>query len=542
MIKVSSLKIPAMAETARDEAIRKKLLKLLRLSGKYEEEIKEMYLLRESIDARDKKNVLLSYDILVATEGNEDKILKRINRNDAIKYTEKKYSVPISPVDSMLSEEKRPYIIGAGPAGLFAALYLSMAGLCPVVVERGKETGEREKDVSAFLNGGKLLPDSNVLFGEGGAGTFSDGKLNTQIKDREGRQRFILSVFYECGAPEKILYEAKPHIGTDSLLTVIPNLRKKIESLGGTFFFDTTLTDISVSVDGLNGIVLNQNDKREVNSIILSPGHSARDTFYMLKDRGLNMSAKDFSVGFRVEHPQEMINRSQYGTFADVLPNAPYKLSKVFKEADRGVYSFCMCPGGKVINSSSEEEMLSVNGMSETKRDGNNANSAIVISVDGREFDKDDPLSGIEYQRSLERKAYKLCEGRVPKQLFSDFKKEKESTGFGSFETDSAGVYGFSDLSGLLSDEQKGLFLSGMEDFGKKIEGFDREDAILSGIESRTSSPVRIERGEDFMSNIRGIYPCGEGAGYAGGIMSAAIDGLKCAERLFLNYKENGFI
>ena len=381
-----------------------------------------------------------------------------------------------------------------------------------------------------------------MQFGEGGAGTFSDGKLNTVVKDKAGRNTHVLEVFVENGAPEKILYDAKPHIGTDILCDVVKNIRNKVIEAGGEVRFDTCVTDLVLD-ENKNIIAVKAGDEEiKCSAVVLAIGHSARDTFYMLKDRSVDMQPKPFAVGFRVEHPQSVINHSQYG-IADPkgLEAAPYKLTAT-TDSGRGVYSFCMCPGGYVVNASSEQGRLAVNGMSYSGRDGKNANSAIIITVDPKDFGGNDVLSGVEFQRGL---------GKIPVEYYGDFKAAiKESSGqdaapggqsgsAGGRSFDGAeqflpqmkGAYEFAEVHKILPDELNEAFVEGMERFGRMIRDYNNDAAIVSGVESRTSSPVRINRGEDGQSvNIKGLYPCGEGAGYAGGIMSAAMDGVRIAE------------
>ena len=428
-------------------------------------------------------------------------------------------------------------VIGAGPAGLFCAYLLAREGYRPLVFERGKKVGERTEDVLHFWKTGVLDPASNVQFGEGGAGTFSDGKLNTLVKDPLGRNRFVLDTFVAFGAPEKITYENKPHIGTDILSKVIAAMREEILHLGGTFEFESCVTDIRVENQKIKAVEINHNTWMETEVCVLALGHSARDTFEMLQKTGLFMEPKAFAVGFRVEHPQKDINRSQYGEkYAELLEAAPYKVTANLANG-RGVYSFCMCPGGYVVNASSEKKRLAVNGMSYSDRGSKNANSAIIVSVTPDDFEGTDALSGVEFQRRLEEKAFALGNGKIPQQLFGDYCENKKSTAYGTFPSETRGETAFANLRGLFSDEMEQSFIEGMHSFSKHIPDFDRNDAILSGVESRTSSPVRIRRDEVFEANIRGIYPCGEGAGYAGGITSAAMDGMKVAEAVIQKYQ-----
>ena len=406
----------------------------------------------------------------------------------------------------------------------------------PIIFERGKEVDQRTTDILKFWETGVLDTKSNVQFGEGGAGTFSDGKLNTLVNDKLGRNKFVLETFVKFGAPSNILYDYKPHIGTDVLKDVIKNLRNEIIRLGGEFHFNCQVTDFLIEDGKIKGVLAG--DKKYLSeNVVLAIGHSARDTFKKLYDLGFDMEAKDFAVGFRIEHPQSIISQSMYGPRFDELEPAAYKLA-CNRDNGRGVYSFCMCPGGYVVNSSSEANRLVVNGMSYSKRDSKNANSAIVVTVGGREFDKTNPLSGIEYQRAIENKAFELCNGKIPQQLFGDYKTGKISSNYGDFDSVTKGLTDFGPLHEIFSQEIRDSIIDAMGFFGTKIKGFDRLDSILSGVESRTSSPVRIKRNELFQSNVSGLYPCGEGAGYAGGITSAAMDGLKVAEAVIANNKE----
>ncbi|MBO5371308.1 MAG: FAD-dependent oxidoreductase [Lachnospiraceae bacterium] len=522
MIQIQQLKLP-ISHTKED--LEKKISKLLKIQ---KEQIKDYQIVKQSIDARKKNEISFVYTVEVET-GIDEKILKKVHQNTIQYAKKKKYEFPMA---GSLSLANRPVIAGSGPAGLFCAYMLAKAGYAPIVLERGKTVEERTKDVSLFWKGGILDTQSNVQFGEGGAGTFSDGKLNTLVKDPLGRNRKVLEIFTAHGAPKEICYEAKPHIGTDILAEVIPAIRKDIEAMGGTFYFKTCMTDIVLKDGKIQKIQLNHDTWIDTEVLVLAIGHSARDTFEMLAAHQIPMEAKSFAVGFRVEHPQSMINLSQYGeAAANILPPAPYKVTGRGLDS-RGVYSFCMCPGGYVVNASSEEKRLAVNGMSYYKRDSKNANSAIIVSVSPQDFGSDAPLAGVKFQRKLEERAFTLGEGAIPQQLYGDYKKKKMSNSYGAFDSQTCGNRNFGALHELFSEDIYTSFILGMESFAKKIPDFNREDTILSGVESRTSSPVRIHRNESFQSEIVGIYPCGEGAGYAGGIMSAAMDGLKVAEAI----------
>ncbi len=530
MIQINQLKV---LTTSNQTDLKPYIAKALRIS---QEDISDYKILKRSIDARKKPQLYFIYSVAVALKINQDKLLRRFEKNpDILPYKPKAYIIPKCGGNKLVN---RPVVIGAGPAGLFAAFILAKAGFNPLIIERGSSVENRTLAVEEFWASGRLNPLTNVQFGEGGAGAFSDGKLNTLVKDKTGKNAFVLQTFVNHGAPEQILWDAKPHIGTDILVKVIANLRQSIISLGGEFFFDTQVKDfiIDSSSQRLRAIVTD--DKTiEVDTLILAIGHSARDTFFALNERHVPMSAKEFAVGLRVEHPQSMIDESQYASADTGLPPSPYKLAKTMPELGRGVYSFCMCPGGFVVNASSEEGKLAVNGMSYSKRDSGNANSAIVVSVGAREYSINDPMGAIGYQQSLEAKAYSLAQGKIPQQLYGDFKVKKQSLSYGDFSSNTKGQAAFADLSGLFSEEINYAFIKGMEAFGAKIKGFDRCDAILSGVESRTSSPVRIHRNDECESEIKGLYPCGEGAGYAGGIMSAAMDGIKVAEAIISKYQ-----
>lgn len=460
---------------------------------------------KKSIDARKKNDVKLVYSVL-AYFGE--------------KPVEERLQIPKAKSD------KQPIIVGSGPAGLFAAYILAKAGLKPIVLEQGKKVADRKKDVEEFFRTGKLNTWSNVQFGEGGAGTFSDGKLTTGISSPLCRE--VVNIFLECGAPEEIGYLARPHIGTDKLIGVIENLRNKIISLGGQVVFNSKVTDITIKNGKITEITA---DKKYIaDNVIFAIGHSARDTFKLLYDKGINMSSKTFSVGVRIEHPQSMINKSQYGDFDKFLPAADYKLA-VKGENSRGGYTFCMCPGGYVVAAASEEGMVVTNGMSNFARDGENANSAVLVNVTPEDFASENPLSGIELQRRLEKAAFYAGGGdyKAPLQLFGDFLKGEKSAFLGEVNPTYRPGVAFADLNEIMPEYVSDSLKEAIGEMGRKIKGFDRKDALLTGMETRSSSPVRIFRDENFMSNIKGIFPAGEGAGYAGGITSAAVDGIKCA-------------
>lgn len=523
MIRINQIKLPVHHTMAQLE---EKICKSLKIKP---EQLLTYSIVKKSIDARKKPELRIVYSVNV-TVSDETKIVKKVNNNNIMLIKEKCYQFPQPKTDT---QARSPVIIGAGPAGLFCAYVLVLAGLKPVVIERGKTVEERTADVETFWKTGVLNPSSNVQFGEGGAGTFSDGKLNTLVKDPMGRNRFVLETFVKFGAPDRILYENKPHIGTDILARVIHAMRVFMEDSGAEFRFKTCMTDFETKAGQISRIQLNQNEWLNVSQVVLAIGHSARDTFRMLDEKKeLGMEPKSFAVGFRVEHPQEEINLEQYGPcYYQELPAAPYKVTANLPNG-RGIYSFCMCPGGYVVNASSEERRLAVNGMSYSRRDGSNANSAIIVSVTPEDFDGTDALAGVRFQESLEEKAFALGNGKIPQQLFGDYCKNQASISYGAYSSNTKGKAVLCNLRGLMPVALEDAFIEGMHHFASSIHHFDREDAILSGVESRTSSPVRIPRNEVFMAKISGVYPCGEGAGYAGGIMSAAMDGLKVAEAI----------
>lgn len=529
MIQINQLKLPYNHSAA---DLEHKIRKTLKLSGSQKFTYR---ILKKSIDARKKPDLYLVYSIGVSCE-NENSIVKKAKNASITLAKVKFYEIPTSGEQEM---EFPPLVIGAGPAGLFAAFLLVEAGYKPVLIERGKQVEDRQKDVERFWETGVLDTSSNVQFGEGGAGTFSDGKLNTVVKDPSNRNLFVLETFVRFGAPEQILYENKPHIGTDVLCNVIKNMRNYLLEKGAQIHFETCAKEFVIENQQITEVICEDGKKFQVSAVVLALGHSARDTFETLHALEIPMEAKNFAVGFRVEHPQQMINDALYGKQAQDMPAAPYKVTSNFPNG-RGVYSFCMCPGGYVVNSSSEDEMLVVNGMSYSGRNSTTANSAIIVSVDQNDFgNSNDPLAGMRFQQTLERKAYAIANGKIPQQLYGDFCENKCSTAYGEFESNTKGETAFANLRGLFTQDIEDSFMEGMKHFGNIISGFDRNDAILSGVESRTSSPIRILRNENYESEIKGIYPCGEGAGYAGGITSAAMDGLRVAEAIIKKYKPN---
>ncbi|WP_313163509.1 FAD-dependent protein [Sedimentibacter sp.] len=497
------------------------------------EDIKSLSIFRKSIDARKKDEILFIYALDVDLY-NDIKISKR---NTNVTVVEPFIYEVEATGEKLLNN--RPVVVGSGPAGLFCALLLAEKGYNPIILERGKKVKERVKDIDKFWKDGTLSERSNIQFGEGGAGTFSDGKLNTLIKDRSKRGKKVLEEFVDAGAPDEITYLNKPHIGTDLLRNVLVNIRKKIISLGGTFRFEEQLTDIKVKDNSVYRIVT-ESDIIDTDVLVLAIGHSARDTFEMLNDK-VELKAKPFAIGVRIEHPQRMISESQYGNLAG-HPNlgpADYKFVHKSKNG-RSVYTFCMCPGGVVTASSSENNHVVTNGMSFHDRDLENGNAAIVVQINPEDFGgEENPLAGIEFQREYERKAFESggSNYHAPVQLFKDFKEKRVSASFGEIYPTYRPGATFANLWDCLPDYVCESLVEGITAFGKWLENFDREDAVLTGVETRTSSPLRINRDDDLQSNIKGIYPCGEGSGYAGGIMSAAIDGLKVAEQIIKLYK-----
>ena len=497
--------------------------------------------IRRSLDARKKPELFYVYSIAVELNNRvEEAILRNVRDNRITRYEPVRYLLPAGHGDKELTG--RPVIVGAGPAGLFCAYVLSLSGFKPVIMERGEDVDKRTDTVRRFFETGKLDTDSNVQFGEGGAGTFSDGKLNTGVNDRNGRNAFVLETFVKFGANENITYVSKPHIGTDILIKVIKNMRDYINGKGGTFLFSTKFTGFSKDDEGIKRIQAEKlKDKRDeiffdTNCLVLATGHSARDTFEMLLSGGITMKAKAFAVGLRIMHPQPVINLSRYGKEEVTgLGAADYKLVNHTAKG-RDVYSFCMCPGGYVVNASSEERRLCVNGMSYAKRDSGSANSAIIVSVNEKDFGSEAPLAGMEFQRRLEEKAFSLGKGRIPVQRYGAYRENKESTDRNKEKLMIKGMYEHANLRELFSEEINEAIIESIDKFGYTIQGFDDDLTVLAGVESRTSSPVRIMRNDDLVSSISGIYPCGEGAGYAGGIVSAAIDGIRTAEAIIRKY------
>ena len=516
MIRIRQIKINLDSK----QDIKDKVSKILHINVN---EIKNLKINKKSLDARKKDNLFYVYEVDIEVE-NEKKLLRKYKSNDIFETPNEEYLFPPK------KEIDQPIIIGCGPAGLFCAYILSEQGYNPIIYERGEKVEDRVKTIEEFWNTNKLNINSNIQFGEGGAGTFSDGKLNTLTKDKFNRQKKVFEIFLENGAPEEIMYINNPHIGTDILRTVIINMRNKIISNGGKINYNSKLEDIVIENNEVQSIVVN-GSTIPCKNLILAIGHSARDTFEMLSTKDLDMSAKPFAVGVRIEHPQKLIDIHQYGEkYYKHLPPASYKLTYQTKQ-NRGVYSFCMCPGGYVVNASSEEGLLAVNGMSNHARDTENANSALVVTISPDDFGNN-PLDGIKFQRELERKAYIEGNSLIPVQLYKDYKSNEKSTSINSINVITKGSYSLGNLNNIFPEFINESLKEAIEYFNTKIEGYSNPDAILLGVESRTSSPVRIPRDENGLSKIKGLYPCGEGCGYAGGITTAAIDGLKTAENL----------
>jgi len=518
-----------------DEAVDSLKIKAAKMMRVSDGEIKVFRIAKESIDARKKNNIKFNYAVSIEMD-NEIKVVERANHKD-VKIEEEKYDAEFEFGTKEMKH--RPIIVGMGPAGMFAGILMAQKGYKPLIIERGEKVEDRTKTINKFWTRAVLNTESNVQFGEGGAGTFSDGKLTTRIKDN--RCDYILEEFVKAGAPEEIVYVGKPHIGTDILKEVVKNIREAIIKLGGEVRFNSKLQDINIKDKKIKSIIVN-GEEIPCDNLILALGHSSRDTYEMLYKKGIFMSSKPFAVGVRIEHPQDMINENQYGKYASHprLKAADYKLTYTSKKLDRSIYSFCMCPGGEVVAAASEQGMLVINGMSEYKRNKENANSAVVVSVGPKDFKDASPLAGIEFQRHYEALAYKIggSNYNAPIQLVGDFLNDRVSTKIGSVKPSYSLGYELTNLTSCLPSYVTDAIKEAIPKFDYKINGFARSDAIMTGIETRTSAPVRIDRNEDFQSiSLEGLYPAGEGAGYAGGIISAAVDGLKIAEIIMKKWK-----
>lgn len=524
MIRVSELKLPIEGN---QKALEKKLAKALRVPV---EEIKGYRIFKRSLDARKKDNIHYAYVVDVEVK-NEKKVLEK-NRDKNISKT------PDLAYRMMQGERmpaKRPVVVGFGPAGMFAGLLLAEMGLCPIILERGGDVDSRKEAVDRFWNTGKLDMENNVQFGEGGAGTFSDGKLTTRIKDP--RCRKVLEEMVDAGAPEEILYDAKPHIGTDLLRGVVKQIREKIISLGGEVRFFAKVTGFQWNGNQIKAVLLKDGETIETEDVVLALGHSARDTFELLHAENFALEQKPFAMGVRIEHPQKMVDEAQYGEAAHKLPAADYRLTYTTSKG-RGVYTFCMCPGGYVVAAASEEGRLAVNGMSEHARDGKNANSALLVQVFPEDFGSDHPLAGMYFQRELEEKAFREggSDYTAPVQRVGSFLKRGTASA-AEVEATYRPRVKESEMDEIFPPFMTEALREALPAMGRKLKGFDREDALLTAVESRSSSPIRILRDETAMSLQKaGVYPAGEGAGYAGGIVSAAVDGIYVAEKIAEKY------
>ena len=513
------------------ELLEKKVSKKLKIDKK---EIEEFKILKESIDARKKHDIKFNYILEVKCK-NEKKLVQKLKDKD-IKLEEEVKEEFVYGTKEMKS---RPIVIGLGPAGLFASLVLAQRGYMPIMLERGLDVDNRTKDIDNFWVDRKFKNNSNVQFGEGGAGTFSDGKLTTRIKDI--RCRKVLTEFVNFGAPDEILYSNKPHVGTDILKSVVKNIREEIKRLGGTVKFDSKVTQINIEGSKIKSVIVNDEEMIETNIVVLAIGHSARDTYEMLHENGIKINQKPFAIGARIEHPQILINESQYKEFYNHprLGAADYKLIEHTSNG-RTAYTFCMCPGGTVIASASEEGEVVTNGMSEHARDKENANSAFLVNVKPSDFGSDHPLAGVEFQRKYERLAFELGGGNynAPVQLVGDFLQDKVTTELGKVKPSYKPGYKFADLRECLPDFVCETMKEALPKLDNKLKGFAMHDAVLTGVETRSSAPIRIVRDEETLESVslEKLYPCGEGAGYAGGIVTAAVDGIKCAEKIIEKY------
>jgi uncharacterized FAD-dependent dehydrogenase len=545
MLRLSDIKLPLEHS---DEALREAIIKKLAINS---EDLLDFNLFKRSYDARKKASILLIYQLEVELSPKVEKqVLARFAKQSFVRSSPDTDYHPVAQVEGEFptAELQRPIIIGFGPCGIMAALVLAQMGLKPIVLERGKEVRQRTKDTWGLWRDGKLNTESNVQYGEGGAGTFSDGKLYSQVKDKRFLGRKVLTEFVKAGAPEEIMYVSKPHIGTFKLVKMVENMRAEITRLGGEIRFDSRVDTIhrdppaSTSEDDqgqIVGVTLSTGERLNSRHVVLAIGHSARDTFQMLLDQGVYMEAKPFSVGFRIEHPQSVIDSARFGDNAGnpILGAADYKLVH-HCDNGRSVYSFCMCPGGTVVAATSEEGRVVTNGMSQYSRKERNANAAIVVGIEPEKDYPEHVLAGVDLQRKLESLAYKLGGGNynAPAQLVGDFLAGKPSTAVAGVAPSYQPGVTFGDLSEALPPFAIAAIREAIPAFDKKIKGFAMKEAILTGVETRTSSPISIKRGKDFQNmNTRGLYPAGEGAGYAGGILSAGIDGIKVAEALALD-------
>jgi uncharacterized FAD-dependent dehydrogenase len=536
MIRIENIKIAVRKienEISEKQVLQAAILSKLKIS---DQELIDFKIFKKSIDARKKDQIFYVYTIDAEVKNQEYLLKKASKRNirgifpaPSLVYQGVKFGN-----ERML---RQPVIVGMGPAGLFAGLMLSRNGYKPIILERGEDIDNRTGKIKKFWTTGILDPESNVQFGEGGAGTFSDGKLTTLINDK--RCRVVLEEFIEAGAPHEIIYKSKPHIGTDRLKETVKNIRQEIIAYGGEVRFNARVTDFIIKEDKLTALIINNSERLDCDIVLLATGHSARDTYEVLYKRGVMISRKPFSIGVRIEHPQEFIDRAQYGEMARFpgLRAADYKLWYHSKNG-RSAYTFCMCPGGLVVAAASEEYCLVTNGMSEYKRDGKNANSALLVGISPDDFLCDHPLAGIEFQRKWEKSAFNLGGGdyKAPAQLTQDFLNDELSSGWGTVSPSYKPGVTFAMLKDCLPQYVTDTLKEAIAYFDTKIHGFAMPDSVLTGIETRSSSPVRINRNSSHQSNITGLYPMGEGAGYAGGIMSSAVDGIKTAEIIMQKY------
>lgn len=546
MIRISQVCV-SIFEKNQEDVLLKKCAAILKCP---EDGFRKLKIVRKSIDARDKNDICFSYTVDAKLRdtftgpnaATERQYMERLHS----RRLSQPESIPVTiPDASEQAGQKRPVIVGSGPCGLFAALTFVTAGMRPVILERGDKAESRKKKTELFFETGKLFTDSNIQFGEGGAGLFSDGKLNTSIKGRDNFVRFVLETFVEFGAQEEILTDAKPHIGTDVLQTVIVNIRRYIEENGGTYYFNTKFTGFETESGRIRRVLCDGAVQEiETDTVLLCQGHSARDTYEMLLEKGVSLEKKGFAMGIRVQHPQELIDRAMYGEDRleekqKILGPSPYKLVHEC-ENGRSIYSFCMCPGGYVINSSSEEGKLCINGLSYSDRSSGCANAALVVNVKPEDF-PGDVLSGIRFQQELEKKAYELRGGMIPYESYEEFRKgDPEPTAERAFEPSFLGLAAPADVRSILPGYIQEAVCEGMEAFGRQIRGYNDPGTVFAGLEARTSSPVRITRDENHQTEVKGLYAAGEGAGYAGGITSAAVDGIRTAIRVIEAANERG--
>ena len=530
MLRLTELRLPLDHQP---EAIKTAIAKKLAIA---EADIQHIHIHKRSYDARKVSQIVLIYIVDIEVN-NEATLLAKFKNDPHVQASPDMAYKFVAQAPSTLTE--RPIIVGFGPCGILAALVLAQMGFKPIVLERGKEVRQRTKDTWVLWRKHILNPESNVQFGEGGAGTFSDGKLYSQIKDPRHLGRKVLEEFVKAGAPEEILYISKPHIGTFKLVTMVETIRQTIESLGGEIRFQQKVVDVLIDNGQMRGVRLENGEEIHSRHVVMALGHSARDTFTMLHERGVYMEAKPFSIGFRIEHPQGMIDRCRFGTFAGhpLLGAADYKIVH-HAQNGRAVYSFCMCPGGTVVAATSEPNRVVTNGMSQYSRNERNANSGLVVDIQPSDFGDSSPLAGIAFQRIWESKAFELGGGTyaAPAQLVGDFLAGRPSTKVGTVEPSYKPAVNWCDLSSALPDYVITAMREALPEFDKKIKGYAMHDAVLTGVETRTSSPLRITRNQQCQSlNVKGLFPAGEGAGYAGGILSAGVDGIKVAEAVALS-------